>query len=162
MPNNRPTICTADEQNCISLTSRLHFDAGGYDYRPNTADTKPQRLDDGVNARRARIGVLGKFLGDWNYFLYYDFAGASDGFAGTASAGGTAVGFLPGGSLSGIERAYLGYTGIKPFGGQLAIEGAGPQLRPEDHCSQAGHTHQPDQRNRRAWSGNDCSHRAGL
>jgi len=47
MPNNRPTICTADEQNCISLTSRLHFDAGGYDYRPNTADTKPQRLDDG-------------------------------------------------------------------------------------------------------------------
>src|SRR6201993_2817333 len=62
MPNNRPTICTADEQNCISLTSRLHFDAGGYDYRPNTADTKPQRLDDGVNARRARIGVTGKFL----------------------------------------------------------------------------------------------------
>ena len=123
MPNNRPTICTADEQNCISLTSRLHFDAGGYDYRPNTADTKPQRLDDGVNARRARIGVLGKFLGDWNYFLYYDFGGTSDGFAGTASAGGTAVGFLPGGSLSGIERAYLSYTGIKPFGGQLAIEG---------------------------------------
>src|ERR1700730_9580107 len=123
MPNNRPTICTADEQNCISLTSRLHFDAGGYDYRPNTANTNPQRLDDGVNARRARIGVLGKFLGDWNYFLYYDFAGASDGFAGTASAGGTAVGFLPGGRLSGIERAYLSYTGIKPFGGQLAIEG---------------------------------------
>src|SRR5690242_20477929 len=26
MPNNRPTICTADEQNCISLTSRLNFD----------------------------------------------------------------------------------------------------------------------------------------
>ena len=123
MPNNRPTICTADEQNCIALTSRLHFDGGGYDYRPNTAGTKPQRLDDGVNARRARIGVLGKFLGDWNYFLYYDFTGASDGFAGTASAGGTAVGFLPGGSLSGIERAYLSYTGIKPFGGQLAIEG---------------------------------------
>ena len=62
MPNNRPTICTADEQNCISLTSRLHFDAGGYDYRPNTVNTNPQRLDDGVNARRARIGVLGKFL----------------------------------------------------------------------------------------------------
>jgi phosphate-selective porin OprO/OprP len=123
MPNNRPTICTADEQNCIALTSRLDFDAGGYDYRPNTANTKPQRLDDGVNARRARIGVLGKFLGDWNYVLFYDFAGSSDGFAGTASAGGTTVGFLPGGGLSGIERAYLSYTGVKPFGGQLAIEG---------------------------------------
>jgi phosphate-selective porin OprO and OprP len=55
--------------------------------------------------------VLGKFLGDWNYFLYYDFGGSSDGFT------------APGGKLSGIERAYLSYTGIKPFGGQLAIEG---------------------------------------
>ena len=123
MPNNRPTVCTADEQNCIALTSRLHFDAGGYDYRPNTTATVPQRLDDGVNARRARIGVIGKFLGDWDYALIYDFAGSSDGFASTASAGGTAVGFLPGGRLSGIDRAYLSYTGIKPFGGQLAIEG---------------------------------------
>jgi phosphate-selective porin OprO/OprP len=123
MPNNRPTICTADEQNCVAITSRLHFDGGGYDYHPNTTDTKPQRLDDGVNARRARIGVVGKFFGDWDYALVYDFAGSSDGFAGTASADGTAVGFLPGGGLSGIENAYFRYNGIRPFGGQLAIEG---------------------------------------
>src|SRR6516165_2780289 len=123
MPNNRPTICTADEQNCVAITSRLHFDAGGYNYSPNTTDTKPQRLDDGVNARRARIGVLGKFLGDWDYALIYDFGGSSDGFASTASANGTAVGFLPGGGLSGLLNAYLGYNGIRPFGGQLAIEG---------------------------------------
>src|SRR6266403_743859 len=123
MPNNRPTICTADDQNCIAITSRLHFDAGGYDYRPNSAATIPQRLDDGVNARRARIGVIGKFFGDWNYALIYDFAGSSDGFASTASVGGRAVGFLPGGALSGIENAYLSYTGFKPFGGNLAIEG---------------------------------------
>src|SRR5262249_61719201 len=58
MPNNRPTICTADEQNCISLTSRLHFDAGGYDYRPNTTDTKQQKLQDGVHASRATVHVL--------------------------------------------------------------------------------------------------------
>jgi phosphate-selective porin OprO/OprP len=123
MPNNRPTICTADDQNCIAITSRVHFDAGGYNYRPNTAATVPQRLDDGVNVRRARIGVIGKFLGDWNYALIYDFGGASDGFASTASVGGAAVGFLPGGALSGIENAYLSYTGFKPFGGKLAIEG---------------------------------------
>src|SRR5712672_3145329 len=123
MPNNRPTICTADDQNCISITSRVHFDVGGYDYHPNSAATVPQRLDDGVNVRRARIGVLGKFLGDWNYALIYDFGGASDGFASTASVGGTAVGFLPGGALSGIENAYLSETGFKPFGGKLAIEG---------------------------------------
>src|SRR5260370_23679879 len=95
MPNNRPTICTADDQNCISITSRLHFDAGGYDYRPNSAATVPQRLDDGVNARRARIGVIGKLFGDWNYALIYDFAGSSDGFATTASVRAASPGFLP-------------------------------------------------------------------
>jgi phosphate-selective porin OprO and OprP len=123
MPNNRPTICTVDNQNCVSITSRVHFDVGGYDYRPNTAATAPQRLDDGANVRRARIGVLGKFMGDWNYALIYDFGGSSDGFASTASVGGTAVGFLPGGALAGVENAYLSYTGFKPFGGTLAIEG---------------------------------------
>ncbi len=123
MPGNRPTICTSDNLNCVAIVSRVHFDAGGYNYRPNSAATVPQRLDDGVNLRRARIGVAGKFLGDWNYSLVYDFGGSSDGFASTASAGGTAVGFLPGGALSGVENAYLSYTGFKPFGGKLAIEG---------------------------------------
>src|SRR3569833_3592356 len=41
MPNNRPTICTADGENCVSLTSRIRFDVGGYDYRPNSAATSP-------------------------------------------------------------------------------------------------------------------------
>jgi phosphate-selective porin OprO and OprP len=67
--------------------------------------------------------VIGKFLGDWNYALIYDFCGASDGFGGTAGVGGAAVGFLPGGAVSGVENAYLSYTGFKPFGGKLAIEG---------------------------------------
>src|SRR5258708_16444228 len=31
LPNNRPTFCTADDQNCIAITSRLHFDAVGTD-----------------------------------------------------------------------------------------------------------------------------------
>jgi phosphate-selective porin OprO/OprP len=117
MPNNRPTICTADNQNCISLTSRLHWDVGGYNYRPDTTATSPQKLDSGENLRRARIGVLGKFLGDWNYGLVYDFGGSSDGF------GGAAAGSLPGGGVSGVEQAYLSYTGFRPFGGKLAIEG---------------------------------------
>ncbi len=127
MTNNRPTICTTDEQNCVSITSRVHFDAGGYDYHPNTAGTIPQKLDDGVNTRRARIGILGKFYGDWNYALIYDFGGTADGFGGTGSTGLASpvapVGFLPGGATSGIENAYLSYTGFKPFGGKLAIEG---------------------------------------
>jgi phosphate-selective porin OprO/OprP len=117
MPNNRPTICTVDNENCIAFTSRLHFDVGGYNYRPHSAGTIPQALDNGENARRARIGVIGKFLGDWNYALIYDFGGSSDGFGGSAS------GSLAGGGTSGIENAYLSYTGFNPFGGKLAIEG---------------------------------------
>src|SRR3954462_14732602 len=42
MPNNRPTICTADGANCVGITGRVHWDVGGYDYRPNTAATVPQ------------------------------------------------------------------------------------------------------------------------
>ncbi|MDH6258222.1 OprO/OprP family phosphate-selective porin [Bradyrhizobium sp. BR13661] len=122
MPNNRPTICTADEQNCVAITSRVHWDVGGYSYRPDTAATVPQKLDSGENVRRARIGIVGKFFGDWNYSLIYDFGGSSDGFGGTGAAGATAVGFLPGGGTSGIENAYLSYTGLKPFGGKMAIE----------------------------------------
>src|SRR6202051_3498494 len=71
MPGNRPTICTADNLNCVAITSRIHFDGGGYDYHPNTPATMPQGLDDGVNLRRARLGVIGKFWGDWNYALIY-------------------------------------------------------------------------------------------
>src|SRR6202023_4226857 len=63
MPNNRPTICTADGQNCIAITSRVHFDVRGYDYHPNSAATVPQRLDDGANLSRGRIGVCGQFMG---------------------------------------------------------------------------------------------------
>ncbi|MDB5502910.1 MAG: hypothetical protein JWR89_2812 [Tardiphaga sp.] len=122
MPNNRPTICTADNQNCVSITSRVHFDVGGYDYRPNGPGTAVRGLDSGDNVRRARIGLLGKFAGDWNYALVYDFGGTSDGFGGTGTAGGTAVGFLPGGAVSGIENAYISYTGFHPFGGKSAIE----------------------------------------
>ncbi len=116
MPNNRPTICTADQANCVAITSRLHYDVGGYDFNPNTAATVPQKLDSGQNVRRARIGLTGKFLNDWNFALIYDFGGSSDGF------GGAAPGSLPGGGTSGVENAYISYTGLKPFGGRMAVD----------------------------------------
>jgi phosphate-selective porin OprO/OprP len=107
-PGNRPSICTADGLNCIALTSRIHLDVGGYSYHPNSALTAPQNLDNGVNARRARIGVLGTFLGDWSYALVYDFGGSSDGLPPVSGA-----------PTSGIEDAHLTYGGLKP----LYIEG---------------------------------------
>src|ERR1700686_213005 len=107
-PNNRPSICTADNLNCIALTTRLHFDVGEYRYRPNTALTAPQFLDNGVNARRARIGVAGTFMGDWNYALAFEFGASADGLPPVSGAPAT-----------GIHYAFLSYTGLKP----LAIEG---------------------------------------
>ena len=135
-----------DNLNCIALTSRLHFDVGGYDYRPNarfdvhnpTIDwTVPQNLDSGVNARRARIGVIGTFQADWVYSLIYDLGGSSDGFgssitgcalSGTAAGTSCRVGLLTGGIASGIQTAYLSYQGFKGvtpggFSWNAAIEG---------------------------------------
>ena len=123
MPGNRPTICTADNLNCAAITSRLHVDVGGYDYRPNTAATSPQRLDEGATVRSRADRGDRQVPGIWNYAQIYDFGGSSDGFDSTASVGGAAVGFLPGGGLSGVENAYLGHTALAPLGGTLAIEG---------------------------------------
>ena len=105
MPGNRPTICTDDNRNCVAITSRLHLDAGGYDYRPNSAGTTPQQAQNGVLARRARIGLLGTFAGDWDYALIYDFGGTPD-------------------SASFLENAFITYKGIKNLyidGGYLDV-----------------------------------------
>ena len=107
-PANRPSICTPDNQNCIALSGRLHFDVGGYSYSPNTLLTTPQDLNNGVNARRARIGVGGTFMGDWNYLLAFEFGGSSDGLPPVAGA-----------PTSFIHDAFLSYTALKP----VAFEG---------------------------------------
>jgi phosphate-selective porin OprO/OprP len=94
-PANRPGICSADDANCIYLTSRLHLDVGDYlSVQPQTP-TGLHSLTSGVNARRARIGVLGKFMADWNYAFVADFA--------------------EGPPLSNIQTAALSYQGLRPF-----------------------------------------------
>ena len=100
MPGNRPTFCTADGANCIGITGRLHFDVGGYSYQPNTALTVPQAMRNGVNARRARIGLLGTFANYWDFGLVLDGGGSQDG---TAT----------------LNNAFIGYKGIKG----MVIEG---------------------------------------
>ncbi|HEX9591678.1 MAG TPA: porin [Bradyrhizobium sp.] len=97
-PANRPGICSADDANCIYLTGRLHFDVADYlSVHPQTP-AGLHSLTSGVNARRARIGVLGKFMADWNYAFVADFGGSADG---------------P--QLSNIETASLSYQGLRPF-----------------------------------------------
>ena len=113
MPNNRPTISTADGQNSISLTGRIHWDVGDYaNYKPATlrggTGTPPTDLNSGENVRRARLGVVGKIAGDWNYGLIYDFGGSSDNGPGTPGSTGAAA-------SGGIETAELSYNGFRPF-----------------------------------------------
>ncbi|WP_439609671.1 OprO/OprP family phosphate-selective porin [Hydrogenophaga sp.] len=104
--SNRPTICSSDGRNCISLTSRLQLDFGGYNYRPNTAATTPQDLIGGVIARRAQFGVIGTFLDDWEYSFVFE---------GGGSGGATSVV---------LDKGYLTYSGFKPlkiWGGVLSV-----------------------------------------
>ena len=98
-PNNRPGISSADGQNSIELTSRVHFDIADYLRVRPQSPTGPHSLTSGVNARRARLGVLGKFMGDWNYTFIIDAGGSSD-----ATSASTSL----------IENAYLSYNGFRP------------------------------------------------
>jgi phosphate-selective porin OprO/OprP len=109
MPNNRPTLSTADGQNTVSLVGRIHWDVGDYmNVDPRNTHTGPTQLNSGENVRRARLGIQGKVLGDWNYALIYDFGGSSDNGPGTpGSTGATATG--------GIETAEISYNGFRPF-----------------------------------------------
>jgi phosphate-selective porin OprO/OprP len=100
--SNRPGICSADGANCIELTSRTHLDFGDYLNVTPQSPSGPHSLTSGINARRARIGVLGKFFEDWYTSLVYDFGGSSDSGAAGINA-------------SGIQSAFIGYGGLRPF-----------------------------------------------
>ena len=98
---------SADGQNTIELTGRLHFDVGTYlNYKPqrglSNPVTGPRSLESGWDARRARIGVLGRFAGDWDYGIIADFGGSLDGVSPLTS----------GSAATEIENAYISYHGF--------------------------------------------------
>lgn len=99
MIHGEPVFESADGQNTLALTGRLHLDFGVYNWSPDSSGTSPQNLASGVNARRARIGVQGKFLGDWGYGLIFDMGGSNDTGASGSHGGG-------------IENAFFTYNGI--------------------------------------------------
>jgi phosphate-selective porin OprO/OprP len=98
--NGRPGWTSADGQNSIQLTGRLQFDAANY-LSVSRSGTPNNSLQDGVNARRARIGVLGKVAGDWNYALIAEFGGTSDATSASSSI---------------INNAFISYNGFRPVG----------------------------------------------
>lgn len=97
--NHRFQMSSADGTWTIAPTGRVHFDFGGFLSQKSELTTGPAspagRLTAGVNARRARLGVTGKAMGDFTYAFILD-----------AGGGG-------GDTTAAINEARIGYTGIK-------------------------------------------------
>jgi len=92
---HRLAFQSADGRYSIGLTGVIQVDAGDYvDFHPDSKLTGPQELSDGVNARRARIGVTGT-ADDFAFAFVWDGGNSQD----TAAKG--------------IETAQIIYTGIK-------------------------------------------------
>lgn len=96
---HRFAMSSADGNWTIAPTGRIHFDVGGFiNQKPEGATgpgTAGSKLTGGVNARRARLGITGKAMGDFTYTLILD-----------AGGGG-------GDATAHINEARFGYTGIK-------------------------------------------------
>jgi len=115
---HRFTLSSADGNWTIAPTGRVHLDLGGYlSYSAKNPTLGPinnttQSLSSGFNARRARLGVTGKAMGDFTYSLILDAGSSQD--SGTNLPGVPASGsqpVIPG--ATSIQQAQIGYTGIK-------------------------------------------------
>ena len=109
----RPTVQSADGKNSLSIRARVQLDAAKYfqdDAGPLASDfrrgsqgsggrevTSARELSDGANFRRAQLGVEGKFLGDFNYRVFYEVGGS--GTEGPAR----------------LHEAWINYAGFAPF-----------------------------------------------
>jgi phosphate-selective porin OprO/OprP len=92
---HRFALQSADGKYSIGLTGDIQFDTGDYvGFHPKSSIVGPQDLSNGVNARRARIGITGTAFGDWGYALVYDAGNSSDQTA------------------KGIETAQIVYGGL--------------------------------------------------
>jgi phosphate-selective porin OprO/OprP len=87
---------SADGAYSIGLTGDIQFDSGAYtDFHPDSRLSGPQQLSNGVNARRARIGVTGTAANNFAFALVYDAGNSSDQTA------------------KGIETAQIIYNGLR-------------------------------------------------
>jgi phosphate-selective porin OprO/OprP len=90
------SLQSPDGKYSISLAGVAQFDAGAYvGFHPDSKVVGPQDLSNGVNARRARIGVSGTAAGDWSYAFIYDAGNSQDTTA------------------KGIQTAQIVYGGVK-------------------------------------------------
>lgn len=111
--------------NTIELFGRLQLDTGGYPNVKAASDTLDQKgLADGIDLRRARIGVIGNFATDWHYAFVYDFGNTSDGYNANnalANANSSTSPTTSNNFLSGVENAYITYNGFYSHGEQYPV-----------------------------------------
>jgi phosphate-selective porin OprO/OprP len=115
----------ATGDNTIELFGRLHLDTGGYlSYKPAAATLDQKGLADGIDLRRARIGVVGNFMTDWHYAFIYDFGNTSDSNNPNNALANANSGTSPTTSnnfLSGVENALITYNGFYQHGQQFPV-----------------------------------------
>jgi phosphate-selective porin OprO/OprP len=93
MPAGRPTIASADGSASLAIGGLMQFDIGGY-FQNSSPTTQFPHLNDGVNLRRGRIYLVGKF-DDFTVKITPDFGGSPDG-------------------MPTLYEANVNYTGVKP------------------------------------------------
>src|SRR3984957_15454919 len=115
----------ATGENTVELFGRLQLDTGGYtNYNPGPETLDRKGLSDGVDLRRARIGVIGTFMSDWHYAFVYDFGNSSDSSNidnALASANASTSPTTSNSFLSGVENAFITYNGFYSHGQQFPV-----------------------------------------
>jgi phosphate-selective porin OprO/OprP len=115
----------ASGDNTVELLGRLQLDTGGYtNYSPAPQTLDRKGLSDGIDLRRARIGVIGTFASDWHYAFVYDLGNTADSNNSNdslASANSSTSPTTSNSFLSGIENAFITYNGFYSHGQQFPV-----------------------------------------
>jgi phosphate-selective porin OprO/OprP len=115
----------ATGDNTVELFGRLQVDTGGYtNYKPGPETLDRKGLSDGIDLRRARIGVIGTFMGDWHYAFVYDLGNSSDSSNinnALANANSSTSPTASNTFLSGVENAFITYNGFYSHGQQFPV-----------------------------------------
>jgi phosphate-selective porin OprO and OprP len=115
----------ATGDNTIELFGRLHIDTGAYlNYKPAPETLDQKGLADGIDLRRARIGVVGNFMTDWHYALIYDFGNTTDSNNpenALANANSSTSPTTSNNYLAGVENALITYNGFYQHGERFPV-----------------------------------------
>ncbi len=118
LKNGRPTFSTADGKFKVAVRGMFQADAASYLQDARTPDRRgagsgssadnvfARDLNSGVNFRRARIGLEGTVLKDWNWALTYEAGGSGNEGSGAV-----------------LQQAWVEYAGFKPWNLPLRLRG---------------------------------------